>query len=184
MWASSFVDQREETRVQDVQIISSCTGAHRILPENLSTGDETLSLGLQALDAADYIHAVTLINEAIEQGVSWDAGRAEALNLRGTSKCVTFFFINSISIFIVALFRFLMGEVAGAKADLEESVKIVPEFTQSLMKIASVHMEQGNPKAAFECFKKATKVDSKNPDIYYHCGQGSLFFFFYSFCCF
>jgi import receptor subunit TOM70 len=62
-----------------------------MLPENPSTGDETLTLGLQALDAADYIHAVTLINEAIEQGVSWDAGRAEALNLRGTFKCVSFF---------------------------------------------------------------------------------------------
>jgi len=90
-----------------------------------------------------------------------------------------FFFVNSISIFIVALFRFLMGEVAGAKADLEESVKIVPEFTQSLVKIASVHMEQGNPEAAFECFNKATEVDSENLNIYYHRGQGSLFFFFY-----
>ncbi|KIM44329.1 hypothetical protein M413DRAFT_25750 [Hebeloma cylindrosporum] len=128
------------------------TGPHPTLPENPSTGDETLLLGLQALDAADYTHAVTLINEAIEQGVSWDAGRAEALNLRGT-------------------FKFLMGEVAGAKADLEESVKIVPEFTQSLVKIASVHMEQGNPEAAFECFEKAIKADSKDPDIYYHRGQ-------------
>lgn len=73
-----------------------------------------------------------------------------------------------------------MGEVAGAKADLEESVRIVPEFTQSLVKIASVHMEQGSPDAAFECFEKATKVDSKDPDIYYHRGQGLSFFFFYS----
>lgn len=90
-----------------------------------------------------------------------------------------FLFVKSISILIVALCRFLMGEVAGAKADLEESVKIVPEFTQSLVKIASVHMEQGSPEAAFECFDKATKVDSKDPDIYYHRGQG-LSFVFYS----
>jgi len=73
-----------------LDIISSCTGPHPILPKIPSTGDETLLLGLQALDAADYIHAVTLINEAIEQGVSWDAGRAEALNLRGTFKYASF----------------------------------------------------------------------------------------------
>ena len=33
-------------------------------------------------------HAVTLVNEVIEQGVSWDIGQAESLNLRGTFKCV------------------------------------------------------------------------------------------------
>lgn len=64
------------------------TGAHPALPENPTTGDETLLLGLQALQAADYAHAVTLINESIEQGISWDGGRAEALNLRGTFKFV------------------------------------------------------------------------------------------------
>jgi len=86
-------------------------------------------------------------------------------------------FANSTAILIVIIDRFLMGEVAGAKADLEESLKILPEFTQSLVKIASVHMEQGNPEAAFECFEKATKMDSKDPDIYYHRGQGLLFYF-------
>lgn len=45
-------------------------------------------MALQALAASDYPHAVTLVNEAIEQGISWDAGKAEALNLRGTFKCV------------------------------------------------------------------------------------------------
>jgi len=66
-----------------------------------------------------------------------------------------------------------MGEVVDAKADLEESVKLVPEFTQSLVKIASVHMEQGSPEVAFECFDKAIQADEKDPDIYYHRGQGS-----------
>jgi len=56
------------------------------MPENPTTGDETLLLALQALDAADYIHAVTLVNESLEQGISWDIGKAEALNLRGTFK--------------------------------------------------------------------------------------------------
>jgi import receptor subunit TOM70 len=45
-----------------------------------------LQLALDALDAEDYPHAMSLVNEAIEQGISWDEGKAEALNLRGTFK--------------------------------------------------------------------------------------------------
>jgi import receptor subunit TOM70 len=53
-----------------------------------STGDNTLILALEALTAADYAHSLTLVNEALEQGVSWDVGKAEALNLRGTFKYI------------------------------------------------------------------------------------------------
>ena len=70
------------------QLNRSLPGPHPTLPENPSQGDQTLLLALQALDAADYAHAVTLINESLEQGISFDQGRAEALNLRGTFKCV------------------------------------------------------------------------------------------------
>ncbi|KAF4622222.1 hypothetical protein D9613_009198 [Agrocybe pediades] len=126
--------------------------AHPTLPENPSTGDQTLLLAMEALDAADYAHAVTLVNEAIDQGISWDKGRAEALNLRGT-------------------FKFLMSEIPGAKADLEESIKLEPGFTQSLVKLASVHMEQGDPKAAFDAFEAAEKANSSDPDVWYHRGQ-------------
>ncbi|KAL1674312.1 hypothetical protein EV122DRAFT_269598 [Schizophyllum commune] len=126
--------------------------AHPTLPEEPSTGDNTLLLALQATEAADYTHAVTLVNEALEQGISWDTGKAEALNLRGT-------------------FKFLMGDIDGAKADLEESLKLVPSFTQSLVKLASVHMEQGDPKSTFECFERAIQFNPNDPDIYYHRGQ-------------
>ena len=60
------------------------------LPETPSQGDNTLILALEALAAQDYPHSVTFVNEAIEQGISWDAGKAEALNLRGTFRCVHF----------------------------------------------------------------------------------------------
>ena len=63
-------------------------GEHPQLPETPSTGDNTLKSAFEALDAADYPHAVSLVNEAIEQGVSWDDGKAEAYNLRGTFKYV------------------------------------------------------------------------------------------------
>ena len=60
----------------------------------------------------------------------------------------------------------------GAKNDLLESIVLVPNFTQSLVKLASVYMEQGDPKKAFECFDEAIKFNSLDPDIYYHRGQG------------
>ncbi|KDR72820.1 hypothetical protein GALMADRAFT_252092 [Galerina marginata CBS 339.88] len=149
--------KNREPRLPSYTFISAYFAAFRprptlTLPETPSTGDETLLLGLQALEAADYPHAVTFINEALDQGISWDRGRAEALNLRGT-------------------FRFLMGEIPTAKADLEESVTLEPGFTQSLVKIASVHMEQGDPKAAFESFDKAEAADNTDPDVWYHRGQ-------------
>ncbi|KAH9475329.1 putative mitochondrial import receptor subunit tom70 [Psilocybe cubensis] len=154
--AAAIMKEREP-RLPSYTFISAYFAAFRpralpTLPENPTTGDQTLLLGMQALEAADYVHAVTLINESIEQGISWDKGRAEALNLRGT-------------------FKFLMGEIPGAKADLEESVKLEPTFTQSLVKIASVHMEQGDPKAAFEAFEQAEKANSSDPDVWYHRGQ-------------
>ncbi len=63
-------------------------GPHPTLPESPSQGDQTLKLALEALDASDYPHALTYINESLEQGISWPAGKAEALNLRGTFKYV------------------------------------------------------------------------------------------------
>jgi len=149
--------EKREPRLPSSTFISAYFAAfrprtHPVLPEEPSTGDQTLLLALGALDASDYAHAVTFVNEAIEQGISWDIGRAEALNLRGT-------------------FKFLMGEVSDAKSDLEESIKLLPTFTQSLVKIASVHMEQGNPKSAFECFDTAISSNPTDADIYYHRGQ-------------
>ncbi|KAG5643987.1 hypothetical protein DXG03_009277 [Asterophora parasitica] len=126
--------------------------AHPTLPGTPSQGDHTLLLALQALDAADYAHAHTLVHEALEQGVSWDEGRAEGLNLRGT-------------------FKFLTGDTPGAKADLLASLAVLPRFTQSLVKLASVNMEQGDPAGAFKCFEDAIKVDERDPDVYYHRGQ-------------
>ncbi|KAF8876057.1 mitochondrial outer membrane translocase receptor TOM70 [Infundibulicybe gibba] len=154
--ASEIIAKREP-RLPSFTFISAYFAAfrpraHPTLPENPSTGDNTLLLGLQALEAADYAHAVTFINESLEQGISWDDGRAEALNLRGT-------------------FKFLTGNIDGAKEDLTESIKIKPGFTQSLVKIASVHMEQGDPAKAFECFDRAIQHNPNDPDIFYHRGQ-------------
>ena len=75
--------------------------------------------------------------------------------------------------------RFLIGDTDGAKADLEESLKLVPSLTQTWVKIASVHMERGDPSKAFEAFDEAVKHNASDPDIYYHRGQGSIPINFY-----
>ncbi|KAI0739404.1 ADP/ATP carrier receptor [Daedaleopsis nitida] len=146
-----------EKRLPSHMFTSAYFGAFRPrpppqLPETPTTGDNTLILALEALNASDYAHAFTLVNEAIEQGISWDGGKAEALNLRGT-------------------FKFLMTDVDGAKADFLSSLELQPSLTQSWVKIASVWMEQSEPDKAFESFEEAIKHNPEDPDIYYHRGQ-------------
>ncbi|KAI0702378.1 ADP/ATP carrier receptor [Cerioporus squamosus] len=146
-----------ERRLPSHMFTSAYFGAFRQrplpeLPENPTTGDNTLILALEALGASDYAHAFTLVNEAIEQGISWDQGKAEALNLRGT-------------------FKFLMTDVDGAKEDFLNSLELQPSLTQTWVKIASVWMEQSDPTKAFECFEEAIKHNPNDPDIYYHRGQ-------------
>jgi import receptor subunit TOM70 len=65
---------------------NSTTGPLPTLPESPSVGDNTLIIALEALAASDYAHSFSLVNESLEQGITWDLGRAEALNLRGTFK--------------------------------------------------------------------------------------------------
>ncbi|KAF8198321.1 mitochondrial outer membrane translocase receptor TOM70 [Mycena galopus ATCC 62051] len=146
-----------EPRLPSFTFISAYFAAFRSRPlpsvgEDPSMGESTLILALEALAAEDYPHAVSFVNEALDLGLSSEAHRAEALNLRGT-------------------FKFLTGDVEGAKEDLQESIRLLPSFTQSLVKVASVHMEQGNPTKAFECFDEAIRQNAADPDIYYHRGQ-------------
>ncbi|KAI0723638.1 hypothetical protein C8Q72DRAFT_56315 [Fomitopsis betulina] len=82
-----------EQRLPSHTFVSAYFGAFRprqppTLPESPSQGDQTLVLAFEALSAGDHTHALSLVNEAIEQGISFDAGKAEALNLRGTFKYV------------------------------------------------------------------------------------------------
>lgn len=147
-----------ETKLPSPTFISSYLAAFRPHPKpkvpetDASQGDKTLDLAFDALEAADYPHVVTLVNEAIEQGISTPQGQSEAYNLRGT-------------------FKFLIGDSPGAKADLEKSLEIDPTFVQAWVKIASVHMELGDAVSAFGDFETAIRHDPKDADIYYHRGQ-------------
>lgn len=131
------------------------------LPENASQGDNTLQLATDAVAARDYTHALTLVNEALDQGISTNIAHGYALNLRGS-------------------FRFLVGDSPGAQADLEEAIKLNESDTLSQVKAASVYLEQGNLEAAFEAFEQAIKHNPNDSNIYYHRGQSEGLFFFFS----
>lgn len=126
---------KREVNLPSPTFISAYLAAFRphpkpALPESPSQGDQTLSLAFDALEAADYPHALTYAAESIEQGISSKKGQAEAYNLRGT-------------------FKFLMGNAEGARDDLQKSLDIDPGFVQSWVKIASVHMELGTSLTIF-----------------------------------
>jgi tetratricopeptide (TPR) repeat protein len=71
----------------------------------------------------------------------------------------------------------LIGDSEGAKIDLEKSLDILPSFVQSWVKIASVHMELGDPASAFGDFEAAIRHNPDDADIYYHRGQGKSSFY-------
>jgi len=54
--------------------------------EDAPQGDKTLKMAFSAVEARNYVHAFSLVNEAIEQGISSDKLQAQAMNLRGTFK--------------------------------------------------------------------------------------------------
>ncbi|KAJ1020166.1 hypothetical protein NDA16_004446 [Ustilago loliicola] len=122
------------------------------LPENPSQGDETLLKAYGALEAKSYLHALTLFNEAIEQGLSNEDLEANAYNMRGT-------------------FKFVIGNAKEALADLERSTSLRPNYVQSWVKKASVHMELSDKEEAFKDFDRAIEANPEDPDIYYHRGQ-------------
>ncbi|KAJ9093481.1 hypothetical protein QFC19_008340 [Naganishia cerealis] len=152
-----------EPRLPSKTFVSAYLGAFRPRPKpefpelpanSTNTGNNTFSLALDAQTAGDYTRAFMLVNEALEQGISpdWKQGQAEALNMRGT-------------------YKFLLGDSAGAKEDLEKSLDLVPDYVQSLVKVASVHMEMGDAAGAFGDFEAAIRHNPNDPDIYYHRGQ-------------
>ena len=124
---------------------------------------------LHALQTADYTHSWSFVNGALEEGLSNDTLKAEALNLRGTFKSASSLVSDNPSDLPL---RFLVNDVKGAEEDLLASIELIPSFTQSWVKIASVYMEQGNPDKTFEAFEEAIKHNPNDPDIYYHRGQG------------
>lgn len=122
------------------------------ISDDASKGDAALKRAYEALQARDYPHALSLFTEAIEQGLSNKDLEANARNMRGT-------------------FYFVIGLAEKALADFDKSTELSPDYVQSWVKKASVHMELGDKDEAFRDFDRAIKADANDPDIYYHRGQ-------------
>lgn len=117
------------------------------LPANPAQGDRTLQLAFEALSAKDFTHALSLFNEALDQGVTQAPARAAALNMRAT-------------------FKFIMSDAEGALADLDAATDVDPDSAQSWVKKASVHMELGRPDDAMQDFERALSINANNADVY------------------
>ncbi|WFC98981.1 TOM (translocase of outer membrane) complex component [Malassezia yamatoensis] len=122
------------------------------IPDDAEKGDATLKKAYEALQARDYPHALTLFGEAIDQGLSSKELESHALNMRGT-------------------FYFVIGLADKALADFNKSTELIPDYVQSWVKKASVHMELGDKDEAFRDFDRAIQANAEDPDIYYHRGQ-------------
>ncbi|KAF2119400.1 mitochondrial precursor proteins import receptor [Lophiotrema nucula] len=118
------------------------------------TGSGQLRKGLKAMDvktAEGYTDAAAAFDKALELG---DLGEHEAFayNMRGT-------------------FRYLKGDNDDALKDMDKSVELQPDLTQSYIKRASMHLELANPDAAESDFAAALEQNKDDPDIYYHRAQ-------------
>jgi import receptor subunit TOM70 len=118
------------------------------------SGKGQLRKGLKAMytqTAEGYGEAAEAFDKALELG---DLGEYEALayNHRGT-------------------FRYLKGDTDDALKDMDKSIEIQPNLTQSYIKRASMHLELANPDAAERDFEAALEQDKEDPDIYYHRAQ-------------
>ena len=66
---------------------------------------------------------------------------------------------------------FVIGLAKRALEDLDHSTDLCPDYLQSWVKKASVHVELGDKDAAFADFDRAIAINADDPDIYYHRGQ-------------
>ncbi|KAF9451144.1 TPR-like protein [Macrolepiota fuliginosa MF-IS2] len=147
-------------------------------------GDETLLLGLQALKASNYPHAVMLINEAIDQGISTSEGKAEAFNLRGTFKFLMVLFIMNefddavqdytkstefddtfvFSHIQLAVAQYKTGKIANGIATFRRTIKTFPNRSEPQNYYGELLLDQGRFEDAIERFDKAIELEkSRSP---------------------
>jgi import receptor subunit TOM70 len=118
------------------------------------SGKGQLRKGLKAMytqTAEGYGEAAEAFDKALELG-DLEEHEALAYNHRGT-------------------FRYLKGDTDDALKDMDKSIEIQPNLTQSYIKRASMHLELANPDAAEKDFEAALEQDREDPDIYYHRAQ-------------
>lgn len=136
--------------------------------------DQILHDGLEFLAQKEYPKAVEKFSECLEPAVepSIDADdqvliEDEGHSLFSSSK------LEGLAHNLRGTFRFLLGNLAGAMKDFEDSIKICPndQYLDAHIKRASVMMEMGKLELAMIEFERAGKINDSVGDFYYHRGQ-------------
>lgn len=121
-------------------------------PKDMPKGLDNLKEAFNAMEAEKFEIAKDKAEEALKEGIEDPILNARALNLAGT-------------------FQFLENDSQQAFDCLSKSIELNPQYVQSYVKRAFVHLELGAKDLAWKDFTSAVQIDSSNPDIYYHRGQ-------------
>jgi len=109
-----------------------------VLPDNPTIADNQLLLACEAMQASNYLHALSLINEALSeplepgQGLSTGVLKAEALTMRGS-------------------FKYLMNDTNGAKEDFTNALEANPTSIHTWLKMANIHLDHGSIEESLSC---------------------------------
>jgi import receptor subunit TOM70 len=170
---------KREPRLPADSVISAYFASYRPrplpqLPAEPTIADGQLRLAAEALQAKDYKHALTLVNESLVplepgQGLSTPALEAEAMTLSGSFRFVPS--ENSKCAFITPLCSYLMQDPSGAKEKFSAALEKNPKSIHTWLKMANIHLDQSNLEESMTCFEKALEHNPDDPDIYYHRGQ-------------
>ena len=117
-------------------------------------GDESLQKAMKAIQVKNYQSCYDLVLESLDKGVS-SKFEPFAINWRGT-------------------FRFLMGDSEGALTDFESVLSLSPTYTDAIIKKASLSVERMDMEGTKALFEEAERIDSQDPDFYYHRGNFEL----------
>lgn len=115
---------------------------------DLSSNTDLLN-AIEAIRSKNYREAMNLSEKAID---SSNMLLPEALSLYGT-------------------FNFLKGDMKSASKYFEESLKLNPNNSNVLIKMALVELEQNHFPKMTEYLEKAQVADPNNPSLFYHRGE-------------
>lgn len=155
--AKEMIDGRSE-RMPSYSFISAYLEAFRpksapeITSDDESLGDVHLKRALEATQAKQYKEAISHLETA--SGKTFSTPELEALSLNTS-----------------ATYKFVRADVENALREINRSLELSPNLTNSYVKRASMHMESGDRDSTLADFEKAIEINSEDPDIYYHRGQ-------------
>ncbi|MEW5760204.1 MAG: tetratricopeptide repeat protein [Candidatus Thermoplasmatota archaeon] len=87
-------------------------------------------------------------------------------------KAIALFFAHENSHYNLGNLLREIGDIEGAIKELNEAIKIKPDFIMAYSELASIYHKLGRKEEAEKMYRKAVEIDSKNP--YVHINLGTL----------